>query len=71
MSGRLPSLGARQVIRALERAGFFIERSSGSHHLLVHGADPRRRVIVAYHGSREIPRRTLSNTPPAGPADCR
>ena len=47
MTRRLPSLNAKQVIRALERAGFFIERSSGSHHFLVHRTDPRRRVTVA------------------------
>jgi predicted RNA binding protein YcfA (HicA-like mRNA interferase family) len=61
MSRRLPALTARQVIRALERAGFFIERSSGSHHLLVHRDDPRRRVTVAYHGSKDVARGTLSN----------
>ena len=61
MSRRLPQLAAREVIRALERASFFIERSSGSHHLLVHRTDPRRRTIVAYHGSKDIPRGTLRN----------
>jgi predicted RNA binding protein YcfA (HicA-like mRNA interferase family) len=61
MSRRLPALTAKQVIRALERAGFFIERSSGSHHLLVHRDDPRRRVTVAYHGSKDVPRGTLTN----------
>ena len=61
MSRRLPSLNARRVIRALERAGFFVERSSGSHHFLVHRTDPRRRVTVAYHGARDIPRATLRN----------
>lgn len=61
MSRRLPALTARQLIRALERADFFIERSSGSHHLLVHREDPRRRVTVAYHGSKDIPRGTLSS----------
>ena len=61
MSRRLPSLNAKQVIRALERAGFLVERSSGSHHFLVHRTDPRRRVTVAYHGARDIPRATLSS----------
>lgn len=61
MSKRLPQLDARKVIRALERADFFIERSTGSHHLLVHRTDPRRRTIVAYHGSKDIPRGTLRN----------
>lgn len=61
MSPRLPALNAKEVIRALERADFFVERSSGSHHLLVHRTDPRRRAMVAYHGSRDIPRGTLRN----------
>jgi predicted RNA binding protein YcfA (HicA-like mRNA interferase family) len=61
MSGRLPQLTAREVTRALERAGFYIERSSGSHHLLVHRTDPRRRTTVAYHASKDIPRGTLRN----------
>ena len=61
MSGRLPQLTARQMIRALERAGFLIERSSGSHHLLVHRTDPRRRTTVAYHAGKNIPRGTLRN----------
>lgn len=59
MSRRLPQLGAREVIRALERADFFIERSSGSHHLLVHRTDPRRRTTVAYHAGKDIPRGTV------------
>ncbi len=62
MTRRLPSLNAKQVIRVLERADFFIERSSGSHYLLVHRTDPRRRVTVAYHGSRDIPRATLARS---------
>ena len=59
MSPRLPSVGAKDVIRALERAGFVIVRSSGSHHLLVHPSDPRRRTTVAVHAGRDIPKGTL------------
>ena len=61
MIARLPQLNAKQVIRALQRADFVIERSSGSHHLLVHRTDPRRRATVAYHGSKDIPGGTLRN----------
>jgi predicted RNA binding protein YcfA (HicA-like mRNA interferase family) len=70
MSPRLPQLNAKDVIRALERADFFVERSSGSHHLLVHRTDPRRRATVAYHGCRDIPQGTCAtscarpNSPP-------
>jgi predicted RNA binding protein YcfA (HicA-like mRNA interferase family) len=59
MSRRLPQLTAREVIRALERAGFFIERSSGSHHLLLPRTDARRRTTVAYHAGKDIPRGTV------------
>ena len=61
MTKRLPGLNAREVIRALERADFFVERSSGSHHPLVHRTHPRRRATVPDHGSRDIPRGTLRN----------
>ncbi len=33
---RLPALTGREVIRALEKAGFVISRTSGSHYRLVH-----------------------------------
>ena len=45
---RLPRVSGRDVIRALERAGFVVDRSSGSHYVLVHSNDPERRAIVPY-----------------------
>ena len=36
MNERLPALTAREVIRALERAGFVVSRTSGSHCRLIH-----------------------------------
>jgi predicted RNA binding protein YcfA (HicA-like mRNA interferase family) len=49
---RLPALGARDVERALRRAGFVLKRTSGSHQLFEHPSDPRRRVTVPHHGGR-------------------
>ena len=49
MTPRLPALTPRKVIAALKRAGFFVARTSGSHHLLVHPDNPRLAVTVAYH----------------------
>jgi len=49
MTGRLPSLKAREVMRALERAGFLHVRSKGSHRVYQHRDDPTRRTIVADH----------------------
>ena len=34
MTERLPALKPKEVIRALERAGFFIHHTSGSHRIL-------------------------------------
>jgi len=45
----LPVVTARQMIGALQRAGFTIRRSKGSHHYLVHTIDPSRRTTVAVH----------------------
>jgi len=44
MNERLPALTARQVIRTLERAGFEVSRTSGSHCRLIHTRDPARKV---------------------------
>jgi len=58
MTERLPSLRAREVIRALERAGFVVSRISGSHCRLIHAADPARKVTVPIH-TTDIKRGTL------------
>ena len=60
MNGRrLPSLKARDVIRALENAGFSIVRTTGSHYRLVHDTDPARQTTVPVHKGTDIPRGTL------------
>ena len=46
---RLPRLRARQLIRALERAGFQIERSRGSHFRLKH-SDGRITSVPSHAG---------------------
>jgi predicted RNA binding protein YcfA (HicA-like mRNA interferase family) len=58
MNQRLPALTARDVIRALERAGFRISRTSGSHSRLIHSSDPARAVTVPMH-TGDLPRGTL------------
>lgn len=59
MSGRLPALTARDMLRALTKAGFVVKRISGSHHLLVHPGDPVRAVTVPFHGARDLKPGTL------------
>ena len=48
--GGLPVVNGRDVVRALTRAGFEVDRIVGSHHVLVHPNDPRRLVTVPVHG---------------------
>ena len=55
---RLPSLPARKIIAALEKAGFVIVRIKGTHHFLRHRSDPTRTTVVSYH-ARDLPPGTL------------
>jgi predicted RNA binding protein YcfA (HicA-like mRNA interferase family) len=56
MTDRLPTLKATEVVRALEKAGFAVVRTTGSHHRLVHQSDPSRATTVPVHKGRDIPR---------------
>lgn len=58
MNQRLPALTAREVIRALERAGFSVARQSGSHCRMIHATDPMRKITVPAH-SGDLKRGTL------------
>lgn len=60
MSQRLPALKPRAVIRALQRAGFFVHHVTGGHYFLKHPDRPNLRVSVAYH-SKDLKRRTLES----------
>jgi predicted RNA binding protein YcfA (HicA-like mRNA interferase family) len=59
MSPRLPAVTPRQAIRALERAGFYVDHVRGSHHYLMRPGDPSRIVLVAYH-SGDLKKGTLA-----------
>ena len=59
MSRRLPALTPREVIRALERAGFFLHHSAGSHRHFKHPDKPGLRVTVPYH-TKDLKRGTLA-----------
>ena len=45
----LPALSGRAVVAALERAGFEVIRTKGSHHFLRHRYDPSRQTVVPVH----------------------
>ncbi|TAK03941.1 addiction module toxin, HicA family [Patescibacteria group bacterium] len=48
MTPKLPIVSDKQAIKALERAGFFVDRQSGSHVILKRFKD-NRRVVVPFH----------------------
>jgi predicted RNA binding protein YcfA (HicA-like mRNA interferase family) len=48
LTPRLPSVSARELIRALERAGFQVQRQKGSHATLRH-PETRRVTVVPVH----------------------
>lgn len=58
-SGRLPTLKARDLISALQHAGFSIVRSSGSHYRLVADFDANRQVTVPVHGGKDLSRKLV------------
>lgn len=45
-AARLPVINGCRVIKALERAGFVVDRVVGSHHVLTLPGDPTRTVAV-------------------------
>jgi predicted RNA binding protein YcfA (HicA-like mRNA interferase family) len=55
---RLPRVKPRQVLAALERAGFVVIRSKGSHYFLQHRENPDRRTVIAVH-TGDLPEGTL------------
>jgi len=55
---RLPALTPKAVLRALERAGFYIHHQSGSHARLFHQTRSELRVTIPMHG-KDLPLKTL------------
>ena len=56
---RLAGLNGKVVLRALERAGFRLERVTSSHHVLRNPEIPGSKVIVPPHGAHDLPPGTL------------
>jgi predicted RNA binding protein YcfA (HicA-like mRNA interferase family) len=54
----LPALPGRVVIAALERAGFEVIRTKGSHYFPRHRDDPSRQTVVPIHRN-DLPTGTL------------
>ena len=53
-AGRLPVANGRDVVRALTRAGFVVDRIVGSHHVLAYPGDPSRTVVIPVHAGRDL-----------------
>jgi len=60
MSQRLPALRPRRVLHALQRVGFFVHHTTGSHYVLKHPDHPALRVTLPYH-NKDLKRRTLTS----------
>ncbi len=58
MSGRLPALRAKDVLRALERDGFEVHHVTGSHYILKHRQRAGLRVTIPWH-NRDLKTATL------------
>jgi predicted RNA binding protein YcfA (HicA-like mRNA interferase family) len=54
---RLPVVSGRQLVRALEKSGYVVDRQKGSHIILRQTQQPFRRVTVPDH--RELAKGTL------------
>ena len=54
---KLPSLTSKKVIKILEKYGFTLDHTSGSH-MVYYNPDTGRRVVVPFH-RRNIPKGTL------------
>jgi predicted RNA binding protein YcfA (HicA-like mRNA interferase family) len=55
--GRVPIVSGRDLVRALERTGYVVDRQKGSHIILRHTEPPFRRVTVPDH--KEVAKGTL------------
>ena len=54
---KLPSINSRKVIQILEKKGFILDRTKGSHRIYYH-PKTKRRVIVPFH-KKDLPKGTL------------
>jgi predicted RNA binding protein YcfA (HicA-like mRNA interferase family) len=58
VSPKLPVLTARQVVRCLEKAGFYVHHQSGSHVQLKHRERPELRLTVPFHAG-DLPKAVI------------
>jgi predicted RNA binding protein YcfA (HicA-like mRNA interferase family) len=56
---RLPRLIAREIVAALEKAGFSLARQSGSH--MIYKNASGKRVTIPYHGGKTLHPKVLKS----------
>jgi len=59
MTQKLPRITAGEAIKALEKAGFFLARQSGSHKIFKNRAG--KRVTISYHPRKILHPKVLSS----------
>lgn len=55
---RLPSVKPRELVKSLQKLGFYEHRQRGTSHLVMAHPDGRR-AIIAIHSGQDIPKGTL------------
>ena len=68
MPPKLPVLKPKEIVRALERAGFYVHHHTGSHARLLNAGRPELRVTVPIHNKDVQPsllRRILRQASPS------
>ena len=60
MSPKLPVISSRELLRALKKAGFMIDRQEGRHLSLIHPQYPQLTVTVPMH-NRDLKKGTLQH----------
>ncbi|MCL4551151.1 MAG: type II toxin-antitoxin system HicA family toxin [Bacteroidetes bacterium] len=58
MSDGLPVLKAKEIIRILEKSGFYIHHQTGSHVQMKHREKLHLRITIPFH-NKDIPKQVL------------
>jgi predicted RNA binding protein YcfA (HicA-like mRNA interferase family) len=48
-----------ELVKKLEKAGWKVDRITGSHHIMQTPADPKLEISIPVHGARDVPKGTL------------
>ena len=54
---KIPALTPQKIVKVLEKKGFVLDRTRGSHHIYYNSAT-KRRVVVPFH-KRNLPKGTV------------